>query len=151
MSESQERAPSPTPSELEEMNAPLFDTEKWRRKEHWLRWKVIPWILLAGVAITIAVLLTVFSKDIVEFIRPAANWLHNEAAPVGWLIPVAIFFILSFPPLFGHNILAIVCGVVWGVWAGFGITCAGTLLGEIGTFYAFKHCCSGRADKLQRD
>lgn len=44
---------------------------------------------------------------------------------------------VTFDPsiqLFGHEILAIVVGLVWGVWAGFGITAAGTLLGEVGNF-----------------
>ncbi len=36
--------------------------------------------------------------------------------------------------LFGHEILAILCGLVWGLWPGFGITAAGTLIGEIGNF-----------------
>lgn len=33
-----------------------------------------------------------------------------------------------------HNLykVAILCGVVWGTWVGFGIVAAGTLLGEIG-------------------
>ncbi len=38
------------------------------------------------------------------------------------------------PQLFGHEIIAVVCGDVWGVWIGFGIVAAGTLLGELGNF-----------------
>jgi len=70
--------------------------------------------------------------------------------PAGWLIPIVIFFIISFPPLFGHEILAILCGLVWGLWPGFGITAAGTLIGEIGNFYTFKHCCAARGEKLEK-
>lgn len=36
--------------------------------------------------------------------------------------------------LFGHEIIAVVCGDVWGVWIGFGIVAAGTLLGELGNY-----------------
>ena len=36
--------------------------------------------------------------------------------------------------LFGHEILAIIVGDVWGVWIGFGIVAAGTLLGELANF-----------------
>ena len=32
------------------------------------------------------------------------------------------------------EILAILCGVIWGLWIGFAITAAGTFLGEIGNF-----------------
>jgi uncharacterized membrane protein YdjX (TVP38/TMEM64 family) len=52
----------------------------------------------------------------------------------GWIIPIAILFVISFPPLFGHEIVAVLCGLVWGLWIGFGIVAAGTLLGEIGNF-----------------
>lgn len=36
--------------------------------------------------------------------------------------------------LFGHEMLAILCGLVWGAWLGFAITAAGTLIGEIANF-----------------
>ncbi|KAI6012236.1 snare associated Golgi protein-domain-containing protein [Pisolithus marmoratus] len=68
----------------------------------------------------------------------------------GWLIPIGIFFVISFPPLFGHEILAVVVGLVWGVWIGFAITAAGTLLGEIGNFYAFKYFLKSYADKKEK-
>jgi hypothetical protein len=50
--------------------------------------------------------------------------------PAGWLIPIAILFIISFPPLFGHEIIALLCGVVYGLWIGFAIVAAGTFTGE---------------------
>ena len=39
----------------------------------------------------------------------------------GWLIPVAILFVLSFPPLFGNEIVMVLVGVVWGLGVGFAI------------------------------
>lgn len=77
--------------------------------------------------------------------------------PGGWLIPVAIMVILSFPPvsililiittlcvlrlircvsgkLVGHEVVIMLTGLVWGFWIGFGISAAGTLLGEIANF-----------------
>jgi hypothetical protein len=50
--------------------------------------------------------------------------------PAGWLIPVVIMIILSFPPLFGQEIIALLCGVVYGLWIGFAIVAAGTFIGE---------------------
>ena len=38
------------------------------------------------------------------------------------------------PQLFGHEIVAILCGVVWGIWLGFAIVTAGTALGELANF-----------------
>jgi uncharacterized membrane protein YdjX (TVP38/TMEM64 family) len=38
---------------------------------------------------------------------------------------------------------------VWGLGVGFGIVLAGTLLGDLANFYAFKYCLRGRAVKLE--
>ncbi|EGN97418.1 hypothetical protein SERLA73DRAFT_139624 [Serpula lacrymans var. lacrymans S7.3] len=92
--------------------------------------------------------MSVYEKQIVHWIQPAATWMKN--LKVGFLIPIAIFFIISFPPLFGQEILAIICGVVWGLWAGFGIVSAGTLLGELGNFFAFKYWCGARGAKIEK-
>lgn len=48
----------------------------------------------------------------------------------GFLIPGAIVFVCVFPPLFGHEIIAVLCGAVYGSWAGFSIVAVGTILGE---------------------
>ena len=42
--------------------------------------------------------------------------------------------LILLPKLFGHEILAILVGVVWGLGIGFAITAAGTFLGEVGNF-----------------
>jgi len=47
---------------------------------------------------------------------------------------VAILIVISFPPLFGHELIALLCGVVWGLWIGFAIVAAGTFLGESKSF-----------------
>jgi uncharacterized membrane protein YdjX (TVP38/TMEM64 family) len=44
----------------------------------------------------------------------------------------------------------VLCGVVYGLWIGFGIVAAGTFLGEIGTWFAFKYALRRRAAKLER-
>ena len=70
----------------------------------------------------------------------------------GWVIPIAVLFIMSFPPvrsmtscihtscsrsptqLFGHEIVAIFVGVIWGLGVGFAILAAGTVLGEVADY-----------------
>ncbi len=52
--------------------------------------------------------------------------------------------------MFGHEIVAILCGVVWGLWIGFAIVAAGTLLGELGNFYAFRYLLTKKGEKLER-
>lgn len=83
-----------------------------------------------------------------QHLRPWAEKVRD--LPAGWLIPIAILFIISFPPLFGHEIIALLCGVVWGLWIGFAIVAAGTFAGELGTWFAFKHFFRNKAIKLER-
>jgi len=69
------------------------------------------------------------SADIIEQkLRPWSEQVRD--LPAGWLIPIGILILISFPPLFGHEIVALLCGVVWGLWIGFGIVAAGTFFGE---------------------
>ena len=91
--------------------------------------------------------------------------------PGGWAIPIGILFVLSFPPLFGGEVICLLCGLVWGLWVGFGIVCAGTFIGEVslpvsrrphrssvlstsvpqmGNFFLFKYTLRGYAAKLER-
>ncbi|KAI0648607.1 hypothetical protein C8Q79DRAFT_904658 [Trametes meyenii] len=115
----------------------------WLRRE-WLWYYVAFVVCLAGV-----ILFTVYHKQIVHWLRPAADWMHD--LPYGWTIPIGVLFVISFPPLFGHEIVAILCGLVWGLGPGFGIVAAGTFLGEVGNFYAFKYCCAARGEKLEKN
>ncbi|TYJ53388.1 hypothetical protein B9479_005988 [Cryptococcus floricola] len=115
----------------------------WIRKEWWF------WYILGAVGIVLVCLMSLYHDEIVDWLRPVADWMKDLTA--GWTIPIAVFFVLSFPPLFGHEIVAVLCGVVWGLWEGFGITSAGTLLGEIGNFYAFKYCLKSHAEKYEKN
>ncbi|OCH86161.1 hypothetical protein OBBRIDRAFT_797454 [Obba rivulosa] len=142
------RTPSPTPSELEELRKPPID---WKAMANWRFWIRREWLWYYAaffIATVALILFTVYHEQIVNFLKPAATWMHN--LPYGWTIPIGIMFVISFPPLFGQEIVAILCGLVWGLWEGFGIVAAGTFLGELGNFYAFKYCCSARGEKLER-
>ncbi|KAI0951488.1 hypothetical protein AcW1_008522 [Taiwanofungus camphoratus] len=143
------RTPSPTPSEDAELKkTSVIDFQAMKNRKFWFR-KEWTWYYVAfAIALVVVILITAFHKQIVNWLQPAANWMHS--LPAGWLIPIAIFFVISFPPLFGHEIVAILCGLVWGLWAGFGIVAAGTFLGELANFYAFKYCCAARGEKLER-
>ncbi|CAE6447452.1 hypothetical protein ACGC1H_002414 [Rhizoctonia solani] len=142
------RAPSPTPSEKEDLERGIVNWKKALRWQTWLKKKYIPWYIILAVISTLTILMTLYHKEIVHWLRPAANWMHEFS--VGWLIPIIVLFVISFPPLFGHEIVAVLCGLVWGLWVGFAIVCAGTLLGEIGNFYAFRYWLRGRAIKMER-
>jgi uncharacterized membrane protein YdjX (TVP38/TMEM64 family) len=69
--------------------------------------------------------------------------------PAGWIVPIVALFVLSFPPLFGQEIICLMVGIVWGLAIGFGIVLAGTLIGDLANFFAFKYCLRGQAVKLE--
>ncbi|KAF9790299.1 snare associated Golgi protein-domain-containing protein [Thelephora terrestris] len=143
------RTPSPTPSEAAELSrAGAFDWQRFSQWRFWFRREWLWYYVVLALICIVATLVTLYHQEIVDFLRPAANWMHEF--PAGFVIPIAILFIISFPPLFGHEIVAILCGLVWGLWLGFAIVCAGTFLGEVGNFYAFKYCCRSRGEKLEK-
>ncbi|EJU04591.1 hypothetical protein DACRYDRAFT_62746 [Dacryopinax primogenitus] len=139
---------SPEDDDLDEDSASLIDFKKMMSWRFWLRKEWIPWYLIVIVLVVSTILMTVFHTQIVNWMKPAATWMRD--LPAGWLIPVAILFVISFPPLFGHEIVAILCGVVWGLWIGFAIVALGTFLGEVGNFYAFKYLCHSRSEKHEK-
>ncbi|KAJ8519202.1 hypothetical protein ONZ45_g3857 [Pleurotus djamor] len=142
------RTPSPTPSEARELKTGAIDWKAILNWRFWIRREWAWYYVIIIILVTITALVSIFHKEIVQWLRPAATWLHK--LPFGWLAPIGILFVISFPPLFGHEIVAILCGLVWGLWIGFGIVAAGTFLGEVGNFYAFKYCCRSRGEKLER-
>ncbi|KAH7101700.1 snare associated Golgi protein-domain-containing protein, partial [Auriculariales sp. MPI-PUGE-AT-0066] len=144
-----QRSPSPTPTEILEINRPLYDLTPYKSKKYWLQWRLVPWYIGGIILIAGFTLLTIYHKEVVNYLKPAADWAAG--LKFGWLIPIAVLFVISFPPLFGHEIVAVICGLVWGLWVGFGIVCVGTLLGEIGNYYAFLYCCRARAEKMEKE
>lgn len=121
------------------------------------------WYALAAIIIAISILLSVNHEDIVTFCEPLTRKIRHW--PAGWLIPVVLLVVVSFPPLMGHEsqsfsscsrtrltkaVIGILCGLVWGLWVGFAILAAGTFLGEMGLWVAFKWCCQGRAAKFEK-
>ncbi|SPO20845.1 uncharacterized protein UTRI_00322 [Ustilago trichophora] len=114
----------------------------------WFKLKYLHWWIMLIVVIAIVALSTIYHRQIVDWLTPISKKVTTVAW--GWIIPVAILFIISFPPLFGHEIVLILVGLVYGIWIGFGIASLGTLLGEIGNFYAFKHCLRSMAANYER-
>ncbi|KAE9399665.1 hypothetical protein BT96DRAFT_919974 [Gymnopus androsaceus JB14] len=146
------RTPSPTPSETEALNSSgagtgLVDLSSLKSKEFWFSVKGLIYGIGLLVIIALVVAFAVFHKDIVVGLEPATNWAKEQT--VGWLIPVGILVILSFPPLFGHEFVGLLCGLTWGIGEGFGIMALGTLLGEAINYFVFKFCCTARARKLE--
>ncbi|KAJ0116960.1 cytoplasm protein [Diaporthe amygdali] len=131
-----------TPDDLE----PNYQPVNWKRV--FLAPKYIPvWIILIIVGVLTAII-TLKHDEVVAALRPFAEKVRN--VPAGWLIFVAVLFIISFPPLFGHEVVALLAGVVYGLWIGFAVVSAGTFVGEIGTWFAFKKFLRRKAEKMER-
>ncbi|OCH90739.1 hypothetical protein OBBRIDRAFT_584728 [Obba rivulosa] len=142
------RTPSPTPSEEAALHPEPFDPSKIFTKGFWFNKRMLIRLAIIALGVCFALTFTVFRKQIANALSPATNWMHNLTA--GWLIPIAVMIVMSFPPLFGHEIVAILCGLVWGVGPGFAIVAAGTLLGELTSFLVFRYFCIARGLKLER-
>lgn len=144
----------------------LTEKEKWQDRKHatafgdWT-WRGLfalkylkYWVILL-VVVAFVVVVTIEHHQIVNWLRPKAEQLQD--LPAGWLIPVraelidsdadkvGILFIISFPPLFGHEIVAVLLGLIYGLWIGFAICCAGTLLGELGNWFLFRYALRNKA------
>ncbi|KAK4179596.1 snare associated Golgi protein-domain-containing protein [Triangularia setosa] len=123
-----------------------YQPVNWKRL--FLRPKYLVMWAIAVIIIILTVIITIYHDNVVEHLRPFAQQVRD--LPAGWLIPIVILIAISFPPLFGHEIIALLCGVVYGLWIGFGIVAAGTFLGEIGTWFAFKYLFRQKSEKLER-
>ncbi|KAK7940830.1 uncharacterized protein PG986_013217 [Apiospora aurea] len=128
------------------------DTEYDFRPFDWKRFflspKYLPWHILFLIVGILTGLLVIYHDQVVEILRPFSEKVRD--LPAGWLIPIVILIIISFPPLFGHEVVALLCGVVYGLWIGFAVVAAGTFLGEVGTWFAFKSLLRKKAVKMER-
>lgn len=112
----------------DDLNEPETDYQPVDWKRVFFSKKYLPvWIVLIIVGILTAVI-TLKHDQVVEALRPFAEKVRD--IPAGWLIFVAVLFVISFPPLFGHELVALLAGVVYGLWLGFAVVAAGTFVGE---------------------
>lgn len=62
------------------------------------------------VLLVLFILFEVYKSSFEQWVTPLTDWLDDREA-WSWVIPVVILLILSFPPLFGHEIVLLVVGV----------------------------------------
>lgn len=103
-----------------------YQPVNWKRVLFTPKYLVL-WIVLIIIGVLTAII-SLKHDQVVEALRPFAEKVRD--IPAGWLIFVAVLIVISFPPLFGHELVALLAGVVYGLWIGFGVVAAGTFVGE---------------------
>jgi hypothetical protein len=131
------------PVAQEDLLPPEFRRQQWRAQKgqipeisdqvvdhHWHHHRCERYLLRHKLSFAgLSIAMSLYHHDIIVWLEPKAKRL--EAVPAGFLAPIGILVILSFPPLLGHEVVGILLGIVYGLWIGFAIFAAGTLLGEI--------------------
>lgn len=72
-----------------------------------ISYRMVP---LGILLIALAVLFEVYKTDFERWAKPLTDWLRARES-WSWVLPVAILVLLSFPPLFGHEIVLLIVGV----------------------------------------
>ncbi|KAK7028303.1 hypothetical protein R3P38DRAFT_2935277 [Favolaschia claudopus] len=133
------RTPSPTRSEFNYLN----DIKEKKTVGERIRFYAILAVLLTAV-----ILFSVFHTQIINGLKPVTDWLHDHSW--GPVIPILILIILSFPPLFGHELVVMLTGITWSFPEACAIVAIGTLLGEIANYFVFKYACTARVEKMEK-
>ncbi|KAM0750900.1 hypothetical protein T439DRAFT_380741 [Meredithblackwellia eburnea MCA 4105] len=108
---------------------------------HWWKWVVF----LTGIAAVIC--LAVFRPRILRLFEP--HRVAVEATPGSWAVAIAVLIVLSFPPLFGHEVVNLIIGLIWGVRIGVAVSAVGTVVGELLCFCVFKYVTTSYAERYE--
>ncbi|WVF68958.1 hypothetical protein IAT40_003732 [Kwoniella sp. CBS 6097] len=137
-----------TEDEKIEYEKGLITWDKAKSVKFWIRKEWTLWYILFVLIVVVVALMAFFHHSIINWLSPFVKKLREIKA--GFVIPVAILFVLSFPPLFGNEIVMVLVGLVWGLGKGFAIVAVGVFLGETALFLLFKHWCRHRAERMTR-
>ncbi|KAJ4421126.1 hypothetical protein N0V82_003890 [Gnomoniopsis sp. IMI 355080] len=114
----------------DESSLPPADDPSTKRKISKKTKQRLYWVLpLLVVLLILAILFEVYKSDFERWVTPLTDWLDAREA-WSWVIPVVILIVLSFPPLFGHEIVLLVVGLAYPLGIAIGIACAGAIIGE---------------------
>ncbi|KAF7328917.1 hypothetical protein MVEN_02521500 [Mycena venus] len=133
------RTPSPTEAEFNYLNNINQKKSIWK----WIK-TILPVVLV----FTAFILISVFHDQIVDVLKPFTDWMQQHNL-YGSLVIIGAMIIVSFPPLIGHEILAVLCGVSFEFGDACIVDALGTILGEVANYFVFKYACSARGRKLE--
>ncbi|WWC88530.1 uncharacterized protein L201_003441 [Kwoniella dendrophila CBS 6074] len=137
-----------TEDERIEYEKGLITWEKAKNWRFWIRKEWTLWYIAFILIVIVVALMAFFHHSIIDWLTPFVRKIRQLKA--GFVIPAAILFVLSFPPLFGNEIVIILVGIVYGLGKGFAIVVVGVGLGETALFLLFKYWCRARAEKMTK-
>ncbi|KAK7028299.1 hypothetical protein R3P38DRAFT_2703867 [Favolaschia claudopus] len=137
-----EASPSTPDATEAELNY-LHGVRRKRSIWYWLR-AIVP----ALIVFTALLLISILREKIVDGLEPLTDWIKDNN-PAGAAIIIGAMIIVSFPPLIGHEILAVLCGVSFEFGEACLVDALGTVLGEVASFFVFRYACTARGRKLE--
>ncbi|KAJ7186839.1 hypothetical protein C8R46DRAFT_936000 [Mycena filopes] len=132
------RTPSPTQEEFNALNG-IKEPKSTKQK--------IKYFAIAGLLLLFVILFSVFHEQIIKALKPFTDWLAGNK--LGPLVIIALFIVVSFPPLMGHEIIAMLAAIAWSFPLACLIVAVGTILGELANYFTFKYACSVRGAKME--
>ncbi|WVO25065.1 uncharacterized protein IAS62_006450 [Cryptococcus decagattii] len=118
-------------AEREFMKRGMFDWDELKSWRFWIRKEWWYYYIILAVICVLVVLMSVYHDDIVNWMKPAANWMKNRMGH-------------SYRRIFHHFLSS-------SLWPRDRRNPPGTLIGEIGNFYAFKYCLRSTAEKYEKN
>jgi uncharacterized membrane protein YdjX (TVP38/TMEM64 family) len=100
-------------------------------------------------------------RDLCQIVTFLAPYAQNVAEyPGSWLVPMILLTIVSFPPLFGHELIAMyilndmsngsLTGFVWSMPVAFLLVVTGSITGESLLFLSFRHFFHSRIVQFRK-
>ncbi|KAL0240671.1 hypothetical protein I308_106470 [Cryptococcus tetragattii IND107] len=118
-------------AEREFMKRGMVDWDELKSWRFWIRREWWYYYIIVAVICVLVVLMSVYHDDIVTWMKPAANWMKNRMGH-------------SYRRIFHHFLSS-------SLWPRDRRNPPGTLIGEIGNFYAFKYCLRSTAEKYEKN
>lgn len=111
------------------------------------KWRALPRKkkIIYGVTFVIAhiigVIVLILGHKIQSNLEPVAQKM--DQTPYAWLLLSFLIALVSIPPLFGHEIFALIAGYVYGIYYGFAILAISSIVGESGVYFAIRYWFRG--------
>ena len=102
---------------------------------------------IGAVFLVVTLLLGILSQKLQRNLNPVAEKM--ESAPGSVIVLGLVIALVSIPPLFGHELLGVIAGYVYGSILGFLILTVASTVGESVVYYMFRRFLRSRIDQFR--